>query len=280
MELDALDRLAAEAFPGSVVRKDLARSSRASTRCRPTSASSCSAATAPAPTRPRSPRASPIVQRQLQDRTVRAGEEELFKSRARERGTVKLIDLVTARLDAGTDCYLATLPSLQLKDVRIGDDLVREQRADAHRRLLRRDRRSSTTPRSPRRRRAGRSGSWACARSSSRKRDVLEVLAQGRAAFTPQQWQDLLLRSVGFEPAAPRPSARRTCCCCGWSRSSSATTTWSSSGRAAPASPTCSSRSRRTPTSSRAARRPSPGCSSTTPPASAASWPVRRRLLR
>src|SRR5436305_14187381 len=67
-----------------------------------------------------------IVQRQLQDRTVRAGEQELFKSRARERGTIKLIDLVTARLDSGTDSYLATLPSLQLKDVRIGDDLVRD----------------------------------------------------------------------------------------------------------------------------------------------------------
>ena len=40
---------------------------------------------------------------------MRAGEEELFKSRARERGTVKLIDLITARLDPKTDSYLATL---------------------------------------------------------------------------------------------------------------------------------------------------------------------------
>src|SRR6185503_9255949 len=54
-----------------------------------------------------------IVQRQLQDRTVRAGEQELFKSRARERGVVKLIELITARLDAATDSYVATLPSLQ-----------------------------------------------------------------------------------------------------------------------------------------------------------------------
>ena len=69
----------------------------------------------------RSRRASQIVERQLRDRTVRAGEEELFKARARERGTVKLIDIVTARLDAKTDSYLAELPSLQLKDVRIDD---------------------------------------------------------------------------------------------------------------------------------------------------------------
>jgi ATP-dependent Lon protease len=31
----------------------------------------------------------------MRDRTVRPGEEELFKSRARERGTVKLIDIIT-----------------------------------------------------------------------------------------------------------------------------------------------------------------------------------------
>ena len=57
---------------------------------------------------------------------VRSGEEELFKARARETGTVKIIDIISARLDAKTDCYLATLPSLQLKDVSIPDNLVRD----------------------------------------------------------------------------------------------------------------------------------------------------------
>ena len=48
-------------------------------------------------------------------------------SRARaRRASVKIIDIITARLDAKTDCYLATLPSLQLKDVSIDDKLVRE----------------------------------------------------------------------------------------------------------------------------------------------------------
>ncbi len=67
----------------------------------------------------------------LRSRAVRSGEEELFKSRAREHGSVKLIDLITARLDAKSDCYLATLPSLRLKDVRIEDRLVRD-----HERML------------------------------------------------------------------------------------------------------------------------------------------------
>src|SRR5687768_4414442 len=67
-----------------------------------------------------------IVQRQLQDRTVKAGEEELFKSRAREKGQVKIIDIITARLDARTDSYLATIPSLRLQDARIEAELVGE----------------------------------------------------------------------------------------------------------------------------------------------------------
>src|SRR6202167_3141737 len=60
-----------------------------------------------------------IVEKQLKDRTVRTGDEELFKSRAKETGSIKLIDIVRARLDAKNDCYVAELPSLALKDVRI-----------------------------------------------------------------------------------------------------------------------------------------------------------------
>jgi ATP-dependent Lon protease len=44
-----------------------------------------------------------IVQRQLQSRTERANEEELFKARAVETGEVKIIDLITARVDNRAD---------------------------------------------------------------------------------------------------------------------------------------------------------------------------------
>lgn len=57
-------------------------------------------------------------------RTVKAGEEELFKARAREKGSVIIIDIISARLDAKSDSYLATLPSLRLKDARIIPELV------------------------------------------------------------------------------------------------------------------------------------------------------------
>jgi predicted ATP-dependent Lon-type protease len=53
-----------------------------------------------------------IVERQLGEKIVRAGEHELFKARAKDKGHVKLIDIITARLDAGSDSFLATLPVL------------------------------------------------------------------------------------------------------------------------------------------------------------------------
>ena len=66
-----------------------------------------------------------IVERQLEGRTVRTSDQEIFKSRAREDGSVKLIDIVRARLDAKNDCYVAELPSLNLNDVQVADSLVK-----------------------------------------------------------------------------------------------------------------------------------------------------------
>ena len=120
-ELDELDSLAAEVFEGYLVRRTWPNSSVASTPCRPTSASSCSAATARRLIPTRSLMVSQIVEQSMKERTVRAGEEELFKHRAREKGRVKIIDLLRARLDAKCDAYKAELPSLQLSDIHISD---------------------------------------------------------------------------------------------------------------------------------------------------------------
>ena len=125
MELDHLDRLAEEAFEGYVVRKDLALRFRGQypvptyvgeflvgRYCATTDDEEISEGLS-------------IVERQMRERTVRPGEEELFKSRARELGLVKLIDQITVRLDSYTDSYLATLPSLQLFDVRFDAEMIR-----------------------------------------------------------------------------------------------------------------------------------------------------------
>ena len=126
IELDQLDKLAASVFDGYLVRKDLVRKySRQypvptyvvefllGRYCASVDESEIA-------------EGLEIVEKQLKDRTVRTGEEELFKARAKETGSVKIIDILRAKLDAKNDCYVAELPSLNLRDVRIDDQLVRD----------------------------------------------------------------------------------------------------------------------------------------------------------
>jgi len=140
-----------------------------------------------------------IVQRQLQDRTVRAGEEELFKSRAKEKGPIKIIDIITARLDDKTNSYVANIPSLRLKDARIDSQLVAQ-----HERMLTGGFYAEVTV-SYDEMIADEGRGRAFGVDSIReiqlsKRDVLIELSKARKNFTTEQWKTLLLRSTGFEP--------------------------------------------------------------------------------
>lgn len=139
-----------------------------------------------------------IVQRQLKSRTVKAGEEELFKARARENGEVKIIDLITARLDAKTDSYIATLPSLRLTDVRISSELVNE-----HERMLTGGFYAEITlnyDAAIAQENKGRPfGVESLREIQLSKRDVLDSLAEARKAFTTDEWKAFLLRSTGIE---------------------------------------------------------------------------------
>lgn len=140
-----------------------------------------------------------IVQRQLRSRTVKAGEEELFKARARENGEVKIIDIITARLDARTDSYVATLPSLMLTDIRIDPELV-----NAHERMLTGGfyaEISLSYDASIAQESKGRPfGIDSLREIQLSKRDVLHILAKARKGFSTGEWKDFLLRSVGIEP--------------------------------------------------------------------------------
>ena len=194
MKLDRIDQLAASSLEGYLVRKDLVRTFSRQF---------------PVPTyvvefllgrycasidQEEIDEGLGIVQRQLASRTVKAGEEELFKARAREQGEVKIIDIITARLDAKTDSYVATLPSLRLNDVCIKDELV-----NRHERMLT----------------GGFYAEIALGYDSTEarpfrveslreiqlsKREVLDILAEARKSFTTEEWKDLLLRSIGIEP--------------------------------------------------------------------------------
>lgn len=207
MELDKIDQLSAKAFEGYVVRKDLLEQFRK---------------TYPVPTyviefllgrycatinEEEIKEGLEIVKRQLQDRTVRPGEEEYFKSRARERGSIRLIDIITARLDTGTDSYVAKLPSLQLNRVRISSEIV-----NANDRML--------------------TGGFyaeieleydaAIAQENNGRpfgvnsirpiqlsqRNVLDILYKGRENFTLEEWKDFLIRSVGLEPTTLTEKAK------------------------------------------------------------------------
>jgi ATP-dependent Lon protease len=200
MELDHLDRIAAQAFDGYLVRKDLVRRFKGQypvptyvaefllgRYCASTNDAEIQEGLA-------------VVQKQLALRTVRAGEEELFKARAKDEGRVKLIDIIRAKLDAKNNCFLAELPSLRLTNVRISDELVHK-----HDRMLTGgfyaeidltyDPMIAEEGGSP-------FGVESLREIQLSKRDVLEAFAKGREAFTFSEWRDLLLRSIGLEPAA------------------------------------------------------------------------------
>ncbi|MBS3915225.1 MAG: protease Lon-related BREX system protein BrxL [Bacteroidetes bacterium] len=200
MELDNIDHLSAKAFEGNIVKKDLIRQFKNQY---------------PVPTyviefllgrycatikEDEIQEGLEIVKRQLKDRTVRPGEEEYFKSRAREKGSVKIIDIITARLDAKTDSYLVTLPSLQLNDVRISPEIVNDNDRmltggfyaeidlsyDAAIAQEKNGRPFGVTSIRP---------------IQLSQRNVLEMLFKGRSLFTDSEWKDFLIRSVGLEPS-------------------------------------------------------------------------------
>ena len=201
IELDHIDKLAASTLDGYLVRKDLVRTFSRQF---------------PVPTyvvefllgrycasidQAEIEEGLEIVERQLKSKTVKAGEQELFKARAREQGEVKIIDLITARLDARSDSYVASLPSLQLTDVRINGDLV-----NRHERMLTGGFYAEialTYDAGIAQEHKGRPfGIESLREIQLSKRDVLDLLADARRKFTSEEWKSFLLRSIGLEPTA------------------------------------------------------------------------------
>jgi ATP-dependent Lon protease len=208
IELDHLDKLAASVFDGYLVRKDLVRKYSRQY---------------PVPTyvvefllgrycasvdENEIAEGLQIVEKQLKDRTVRTGEEELFKSRAKETGSVKLIDLVRARLDAKNDCYVAELPSLVLRDVRIDDQMVKDNE-----RMLTDGFYAEVTLSYDgiiAQQQGGRPFRIEALRPiQMSKSDVLDNFAKGRRVFATSEWIDFLIRSIGLEASALTERAKR-----------------------------------------------------------------------
>ncbi|MFH0734656.1 MAG: protease Lon-related BREX system protein BrxL [bacterium] len=200
MKLDEIDQIATKGFEGYVVRKDLLEQFRK---------------TYPVPTyviefllgrycattdEQEIQEGLEIVKHQLSDRTVRPGEEEYFKSKAREQGSIKIIDIITSKLDSATDSYIATLPSLRLNKIRITPEMV-----NANDRMLtggfyaeiELEYDSAIAQENN-----GRPfGITSIRPIQLSQRNVLDSLYTGRKGFTVGQWKDFLIRSVGMEPS-------------------------------------------------------------------------------
>lgn len=207
-KMDHLDNIAAKAFPGFLVRKDLVRRY---------------ARQYPVPTyvvefllgrycasvdEAEIQEGLAIVEKQLQGRAVRTGDQELFKARAREDGSVKIIDIVKAKLDTKNDRYVAELPSLNLNEVQIDDQLVSEN----ERMLTGGFYAELTLEYDPimAQERGGRPFRISELRPIQlSKPDALAVLAQGRQHFTTEEWRHFLIRSVGLEPKGLDERAQR-----------------------------------------------------------------------
>ena len=137
------------------------------------------------------------VKRILAENYVRPDEAEKVKSVIRERGSLKVIDKVTVRLNEKRDVYEALLSNLGTKGVEVSSTTVKQ-----YEKLL-----------------VG--GIWSIISleyfyeegqrgSPFIIRELkpiqmpnmdMDALFQGRRAFTEEQWIDVLLRSTGMEPS-------------------------------------------------------------------------------
>jgi ATP-dependent Lon protease len=133
----------------------------------------------------------------LAENYVRPDESEKVKSLVRERGTYKVIDRVTVRLNEKKDKYEASFSNLGIKDAEISAGIVKE-----YEKLL-----------------VG--GIWVIATLSYYHEEGqsgspfgvtllkpiqmpnmnMEELFAGRAALTTVQWRETLVRSIGMEPS-------------------------------------------------------------------------------
>jgi len=211
IELDELDRLANEAFPGLVVRKDLLRRMRSSfgvpafviefllgKYCASIEEAAIN-------------EGLEFVRETLASKYVKPDERESVKSAIKQHTTYEIIDKVSVKLVETHDKYWASLSNLNLDYINIDDRLVHE-----HDRLLM-------------------GGVWAevalryddtfifkgqnrpffidSIRPIQLSNRNIEGYVTARKRFTRDQWLDLLMRSMGYEPNHPYYTKRRKLHC-------------------------------------------------------------------
>ena len=140
----------------------------------------------------------------LSENYVRPDEAEKVKSKIRERGSFKVIDKVTVKLNENRDSYEALLSNLGIKNAEIPDSYVRE-----FEKLLvggiwcivtlqyRFEENSKTSP-------------FLVSELKPIQMPGLDMeeLFSARKGFTEEQWIDSLLRSTGMEPTCFKERAK------------------------------------------------------------------------
>jgi len=207
IELDELDRLANEAFPGLVVRKDLLRRMRSAFGV-PAFVIEFLLGKYCASTDEEAIREGlEFVRETLQSKYVKPDEREAVKSAIKQHSTYEIIDKISVRLVETHDKYWARLSSLDLDFINVEEHQVRE-----HDRLLM-------------------GGVWAeiklryddayvfkgqnrpffveSIRPIQLSSRNIERFVEGRKRFTRDQWLDLMMRSMGYEPNHPYYTKRR-----------------------------------------------------------------------
>jgi len=207
IELDELDRLANEAFPGLVVRKDLLRRMRSAFGV-PAFVIEFLLGKYCASTDEEVIREGlEFVRETLSSKYVKPDEREAVKSAIKQHSTYEIIDKISVRLVETHDKYWARLANLDLDFINVEESQVRE-----HDRLLM-------------------GGVWAeiklryddayvfkgqnrpffveSIRPIQLSTRNIERFIEGRKRFTRDQWLDLLMRSMGYEPNHPYYTKRR-----------------------------------------------------------------------
>lgn len=201
IELDELDLLANEVFPGLVVRKDLLRRMRTAFSV-PAFVIEFLLGKYCATTDEETIREGlEFVRETLSTKYVKPDEREAVKSAIKQRSSYEVIDKVSVRLVETHDKYWARLSNLNLDYINIDEKDVRE-----HDRLLL-------------------GGIWAeielkydetfifkgvnrpffikSIRPIQLSNLNISSFIEGRKRFTRDEWLDLLLRSMGYEPNHP-----------------------------------------------------------------------------
>lgn len=199
LTMDTLDQKLGDVYPGRVVRKDLVRQTKTSFNV-PVYVLEYLLGQYCASTDPEIvEKGLEYVRETLSRNYVRADESEKVKALTRRKGSHRIIDKVKVRLDTKTDHFWAELVNLGIKDAFIPDEMVHKN----DKLLLGGIWALLDLSYDPEFQEGGVTHPFAIERLKpiQQASTNLDEFLAGREHFTNDEWLDVVLRSIGLEPA-------------------------------------------------------------------------------